>query len=156
WTILGAAAEVHQSDQRKAIIAALDDHGGPMKVAELAATTGMKRNALDLLLGRMVKQELIRRTRSRQYAHNDCREPENPNAPHERKSAPPASSVPPAKQRNDTPQAADSAEENDGDCLSVRCVGSFTSKADSPHSVAERVKTETNQTDGQIKVQGPE
>jgi hypothetical protein len=51
WTILGTAAEVHLSEQRKTIIAALAEHGVPMKVSEIMAATAMKRNPLELLLG---------------------------------------------------------------------------------------------------------
>jgi hypothetical protein len=60
WTVLGAAAEIHQSDQRKTIIAALVERGEPMKINELVAATGMKRNPLELLLGKMVKIGQIR------------------------------------------------------------------------------------------------
>ena len=39
WTILGAAVEVHQSDQRKAIIAALTERGEQMNIRALTAAT---------------------------------------------------------------------------------------------------------------------
>jgi DNA-binding HxlR family transcriptional regulator len=77
WTILGNAAEVHQSDQRKTIIAALAESTEPMRVNELVAATGMKRNALDLLLGKMVRDGLIKRVGRGQYAHKDYVPPES-------------------------------------------------------------------------------
>ena len=70
WTILGAAAEVHRSNQRKAIIAALIEHGGPMTIAELIAATGMKRNPLGVLLHRLVNDRAIKRIGVGSYAHN--------------------------------------------------------------------------------------
>jgi hypothetical protein len=71
WTILGGAAEVHQSDQRKAIIAALVEQGEPMRITELIAATGTKRNPLELLLGKMVKDQLIKRVGVGLYAPKD-------------------------------------------------------------------------------------
>jgi hypothetical protein len=156
WTILGAAADVHQSEQRQAIIAALADRGEPMRVAELKAATGMERNALDLLLGKMVKAQLIKRTSYGVYAHKDYVEPARPNAADKRKSVRSVSSVSPARQTKDELQAADSAQEREGICLSVRSVRKFTSRADVLGLVAECVKTQTDQTDGQIKAEATE
>jgi hypothetical protein len=150
WTILGAAAEVHQSDQRKAIIAALTDRGEPMRINELAAATGMKRNPLELLLGRMVKDELIKRIGSGRYAHRDYTDLPK------RKPVGPVSSVSPAGQIRDRGQPADDTEKSTDICLSVRSFREFTSKADAPGPVAERVKTRTGQTDGQIETQATE
>jgi hypothetical protein len=68
WTILGTAAEVHQSDQRKAIIAALAERGAPMEVKELVAATNMKRNNLDALLVKMVREGTVLRVKTGVYA----------------------------------------------------------------------------------------
>jgi hypothetical protein len=156
WTVLGVAEEILLSDQRKAMIAALDEHGGPMKVTELVAATGMKRNPLELLLGRMVRDGLIKRTGPGCYAHKDYVEPARPNAADKRKSVRSVPSVSPARQTKDELQAADSAQEREGICLSVRSVRKFTGRADVLGSVVECVKTQTDQADGQIKAQAIE
>jgi hypothetical protein len=75
WMILGAAAEIHLSEQRKKIIAALVEHGAPMKVNELVAATGMKRNPLELLLGKLVKEQSIKRIGPGTYACNAYKPP---------------------------------------------------------------------------------
>jgi hypothetical protein len=159
WTILGAAAEVRQSDQRKAIIAALTERGEPMRINELVAATGMKRNPLELLLGRMLKDGSIRRTGTGRYPHKDYIEPAKPNRAQKRKkrkSVRSVSSVSPARQMEDERKAPDSAQESRNICQSVRSVREFTSRANIPGSVAERVKTRTGQTDGQIQTQATE
>jgi len=59
WSILGEASEVRKSDQRKAIIEALRD--GELSVTQLVAVTHMKRNNLEVLLHKMVKDgEVLR------------------------------------------------------------------------------------------------
>jgi hypothetical protein len=77
WTILGNAAEVHQTDQRKRVIAALIEHGQPMSIADLMAATGMRRTALDPLLSRMLSDPTpqIKRIKQGVYAHKDWTEP---------------------------------------------------------------------------------
>jgi hypothetical protein len=160
WTILGAAADIHQSDQRKKIIAVLIDSSEPLKVTELVAATGMKRNPLELHLGRMVKEGLIKRTGSGVYAHKDyLDEPPKPNGADNKaksdakgKSVRSVSSVPVSRQMRDGHQPADSAQESDGIYQSVRSVREFTSNADT----AERVKSETDRTDRQIGAQATE
>jgi hypothetical protein len=143
WTILGAAAEVHQSDQRKAIMAALVERGEPMGINELVAATGMKRNPLELLLGKMVKLQLIKRTGSGRYAHKDYIEPSERSV----RSVRPVSA---SGQMADRPQSTDKTQENADICPSVRSVQEFTSKT---YPTAERVKSQTDQTDGQIGTQ---
>jgi hypothetical protein len=56
WRLLGDAAEVHVSSQRAKVIAALKEAGSVMTIPALIEATGMKRNALDVLLGRMAKE----------------------------------------------------------------------------------------------------
>lgn len=84
WTILGAAAEVHLSEQRKTIIAVLVENGGPMKVTEIIAATGMKRNPLELLLGKLVKEQSIKRIGVGIYACNAYQPPPKPDKSGER------------------------------------------------------------------------
>jgi hypothetical protein len=204
WTILGAAAEIHVSDQRKAIIAALVEYGGPMKITELVAATGMKRNPLELLLGKMVQQQAIKRVSPGVYAHKDWQPPpENEpgrdgervktrtdrqtdvqaNGRAKKSESPDLSASPDRQDRSDRsrptetartasvrsvwplsttgqiedrPQDPDKAEKIVDICSSVRSVREFTRATDSQDPPGERVKTQTEQTDGQIETQATE
>jgi hypothetical protein len=149
WTILGAAADIHQSDQRKKIIAALVENGVPMRISELMATTWMKRNPLELLLGKMVKERSIKRIGVGLYAHKDYNPPPEPHGKSVR-------SVSPSGQISDRGQPTDGVQKSADICSSVRSVREFTSKPNAPGSVAEHVKSETDQTDGQMKAQATE
>jgi AAA domain len=71
WRLLGDAAEVHVSSQRAKIIAALKEAGLAMTIPALMEETGMKRNPLDVLLGRMAKEGKIQRVGKGLYAHKD-------------------------------------------------------------------------------------
>ena len=71
WRLLGDAAEVHVSSQRAKIIAALKEAGLAMTIPDLMEETGMKRNPLEVLLGRMAKESKIQRVRKGLYAHKD-------------------------------------------------------------------------------------
>src|SRR5262245_58493367 len=59
WRVLGDAAEVHVSSQRAKIIAVLKEAGLAMTIPALMEATGMKRNPLEVLLGRMAKEAEI-------------------------------------------------------------------------------------------------
>jgi len=80
WTILGNAAEVHQTDQRKRIISVLVERGEPMSVADLIAATGLRRTTLDPLLSRMLSDPnpQIKRIKQGVYAHKDWTPPSEP------------------------------------------------------------------------------
>jgi AAA domain len=71
WRVLGNAVEVHVSEQRAKIMAALKEPGEPMGIGALIEATSMKRNPLDVLLGRMAKEGEIRRVGTGTYAHKD-------------------------------------------------------------------------------------
>src|SRR5215471_8555950 len=71
WRLLGDAAEVHVSSQRAKIIAALKEAGLAMTSPALMEETGMKRNPLAVLLGRMAKEDEIQRLGKGLYAHKD-------------------------------------------------------------------------------------
>jgi len=71
WRLLGDAAEVHVSSQRAKIIAALKEAGLAMTIPALMEETGMKRNPLAVLLGRMAKESGIQRVGKGLYAHKD-------------------------------------------------------------------------------------
>jgi hypothetical protein len=66
WSILGEASAVHRSAERGQVIAALTEAGGPLSVGEIMTETGLKRNAADLLLGRMARDgDIVRVGRGR-------------------------------------------------------------------------------------------
>jgi hypothetical protein len=71
WRLLGNAAEVHVSEQRAKIIAALKEANLAMTIRGLMEATGMKRNPLEVLLGRMAKEGKIQRIGKGLYAHMD-------------------------------------------------------------------------------------
>ena len=53
WFILGNAAEVHRSNERGRILAALEEATEPVTPQEIMASTGMPRNNVDQLLFKM-------------------------------------------------------------------------------------------------------
>jgi AAA domain-containing protein len=153
WTILGAAAEVHVSEQRSKIITALKDTNAPMTIRELVEATGLKRNPLELLLGRMVKDAAIKRVGTGRYAHNDYTPPPEPDEPTSVRSV---RSVAPRERARQTKQRTQAIEiqQASGDvCRSVRSVGKGTSNGKPPAEELKPgapVKTQTDQTDGHI------
>jgi RecA-family ATPase len=68
WTILGKASEVHRSDQRSRVLAALEEAMGPMSPKDITIVTGMGRRAVDLLLLRMVRAGEITRIKRGLYS----------------------------------------------------------------------------------------
>jgi hypothetical protein len=148
WTILGTAAEVHQTDQRKAIIAVLAERGAPMKITELMAATNMRRNPLDLLLGKMVKAQLIRRVGPGLYALNDYTPPPEPE-----RSVSSVRSVSPrtdGRQKPDRRQATDKNQESASICPSVSSVCVSTDSVPRPAATPQpdlSANTQTDRTD---------
>src|SRR5262245_59280187 len=71
WRVLGDAAEIHVSSQRAKVIAALKEANIAMKIPALMEATGMKRNPLEVLLGRMAREGEIQRIGKGLYAHKD-------------------------------------------------------------------------------------
>jgi hypothetical protein len=66
WSILGEASAVQRSAERGRVITALTEAGRPLSVGEIMVETELKRNAADLLLGRMAKEgEIVRVKRGR-------------------------------------------------------------------------------------------
>jgi predicted transcriptional regulator of viral defense system len=67
WTILGAASDVLRSNERARVISALTTAGQPLSVREIMADAEMQnRNAVDILLGKMVRDgEIVRVGRGR-------------------------------------------------------------------------------------------
>ena len=69
WSILGAAAEVHRSDERKRVIEALREEGGPLRAKDIWLVGELRsRNATDLLLKKMAKDGEVVRTDRGIYA----------------------------------------------------------------------------------------
>jgi hypothetical protein len=68
WMLLGGAAEVHRSQERERILAALKASNEPLSVGELMADVEMQRNAIDILLSKLVKDGSIVRVRRGTYA----------------------------------------------------------------------------------------
>ena len=66
WTICGDAAELHRSQGRQAILAALAG-GGEMSPQDIAAVATMKPDAARQLLGRMVEDDEIERVGRGRY-----------------------------------------------------------------------------------------
>jgi AAA domain len=88
WTILGAAAEVHVSDQRAKVLSALKEAGEPMRVAALKGATGMTDNAAEALLSRMAKDGTIKRVAKGEYADKDYElQPPSDGKPSQRRNA---------------------------------------------------------------------
>lgn len=71
WTVQGDANEVHRSDERGRILAAIDENEAPMSPSELATVTGMKGGNVRRLLLSMGKAGDVRKVRYGKYARND-------------------------------------------------------------------------------------
>lgn len=69
WTILGNAEDIRRSDQRGAILTVLEDADEPMSPPEIARAADMKRNNVDRLLGKMVRDAEVRRAARGRYSH---------------------------------------------------------------------------------------
>ena len=67
WTILGTAAEVHRSAERKRVLEALREAGAPLQAKDIQIAAELRnRNATDVLLGKMVRDgEIVRADRGR-------------------------------------------------------------------------------------------
>ena len=69
WSILGSAAEVHRSAERKRVIEALRKTGGPLPPKDIQFMAELRnRNATDVLLGKMLRDEEIVRADRGRYA----------------------------------------------------------------------------------------
>jgi AAA domain len=152
WKILGKAAEVHVSEQRARILGALKEANSPLSIAALMEATGMKRNSLELLLGRMAKEREILRVAKGHYAHKDYVPPPDPS--HKRRAGSVASvgAQTDARQIQSCAQGAETKEAFGGICLPVRSVQQLTDGNGSDLSV----QTQTDETDRQMAAQVPE
>jgi hypothetical protein len=69
WTILGSAADVHRSNERGRILAALEDASEPMGPSDIAAAIGMPVNNVKQLLHKMMKDGEVRKADRGHYVH---------------------------------------------------------------------------------------
>jgi hypothetical protein len=69
WTILGAAVDVHRSNERGRILVALDKATEPMSPQDIVAATGMSRNNVDQLLFKMAADGEVQKLGRGKYLH---------------------------------------------------------------------------------------
>ena len=62
WSILGTAADVHRSAERRRVIEVLKEAAGPLPVKDIQSAAELRtRNAADVLLGKMARDgEIVR------------------------------------------------------------------------------------------------
>jgi hypothetical protein len=69
WTILGAAAEVHRSNERARVLAILKEAGAALSPKEIQLSADLRnRNATDVLLGKMTRDGEIERAQRGRYS----------------------------------------------------------------------------------------
>lgn len=71
WTILGNASEVHRSNERGAILAALEEASEPLTPQNIAAATGMPPNNVWQLLHNMAQDGEVVKVGRGKYRHPD-------------------------------------------------------------------------------------
>jgi hypothetical protein len=87
WTILGQTSEVHRSDQRTHVLAALDGVVDGMSPSDLSTELGISSASARQILHRMAKAREIRRGKYGRYLHlNIPVTPVTPQAPPEKDS----------------------------------------------------------------------
>jgi hypothetical protein len=160
WRVLGHAAEVHVSEQRAKIIAALKEAGQPMTIAVLIEATGMKkRNRIEVLLGRMAKEGEIQRVGKGLYAHKDYVPPPSQPPDNSKRGRQSVASVQESTTQTDratdfpSRQHIETKEQSTGICPSVASVRESADgglaggvETDSPTTVP----AQTDRTDGQM------
>jgi AAA domain len=158
WRLLGDAAEVHVSSQRAKIIAALKEAGLAMTIPALIEETGMKRNALDVLLGRMAKEGKIQRIGKGLYAHLDYVSP-----PDDPPAANPPNKTKHGNSKRGTPRRSVASvrsskvltdiETEAPSAQTQETTGQKPSICPSVQSVRENAAAQTDRTDGQTGAQ---
>jgi hypothetical protein len=161
WRVRGNATEVHVSEQRAKIICAVKEVGEPMQIAALIEATGMKRNPLEVLLGRMAKDDEIQRVGIGLYAHKDYIP--SPNQPRRKikrarrgkqgRSFAPVPDSPIATDRTTDAQSAKHVEndqQNTGICPSVASVRESAVSNDAGYAAHASAPAQTDRTDRQI------
>jgi hypothetical protein len=73
WTILGEASEIRRSDQRSRVLAALEEAGEPLTIADIISHANLpSRGAADVLLLRMVRDGEIERLKRGLYGQKEA------------------------------------------------------------------------------------
>jgi hypothetical protein len=153
WRVLGNAADVHVSEQRAKIIAALKEVGQPMTIAALVEATHMKRNPLEVLLSRMTKDGEIKRLEKGHYAHKDYIPIDDP--PKGNRSKPPrrsVASVPSSRRPTDSETERRSVQESENKGTNPGICPSVAPVHENPDTNGARASgpTQTDRTDGQM------
>jgi len=78
WRVLGDAKEVRVSDERKAILEALEGETTPMGPAAIASLSGMGVSNVSFLLNRMGKAGEVQKVGYGKYLHPDISPPKSP------------------------------------------------------------------------------
>jgi AAA domain/IclR helix-turn-helix domain len=68
WTVLGGAASVRYTGERAAVLTALQEAGGPMSLADIAAASNMKANNARQLLLKLIKDGVVLKAGHGKYA----------------------------------------------------------------------------------------
>lgn len=79
WRVLGEAAEVRRSDERKAILDALEGETTPMGPAAIAGVSGQPAGGVRYLLHKMAKAGEVQKAGYGKYLHPDITPPNTPN-----------------------------------------------------------------------------
>jgi AAA domain/Primase C terminal 2 (PriCT-2)/RepB DNA-primase N-terminal domain len=156
WTILGKAAEVCVSEQRSKVINALKEANAPMTVLELMLATAMKRNPLDVLLSKMVRDDLILRVKVGTYAHKDYVPPDG--STEASASVRSFRSVPRTTRRGQKKRRGQILKNKEENVIAFPSVRSFRESTSENTSASGNppVQTQADRTDGQMAPQGPE
>lgn len=81
WRVLGEATEVRRSDERKAILEALEGETTPMGPAAIAGVSGQPAGGVRYLLHKMAKAGEVQKAGYGKYLHPDISPPNTPNTP---------------------------------------------------------------------------
>jgi hypothetical protein len=71
WVVLGAAADIRKSDERRELLASLKEAGEPKKPSEVAAALGRKVSTITNLLAKMASSGEVVKAGYGKYAHPD-------------------------------------------------------------------------------------
>lgn len=69
WRVLGEATEVRRSDERRKILTVLTAADGPLTPGKIASLSGMGRNNVDRLLGKMISASEVEKVGRGKYIH---------------------------------------------------------------------------------------
>jgi hypothetical protein len=139
WRILGAASEIHLSQQQGKILAALNEAGKPLEIQEIALATGIKRASLDTVLLRIAHKGLIKRFRRGLYGLPDWPPPKGGKGQSDKsyKSDKPLDSVSDLETVEDPKENYESAKSYKSDCVSADSAGEAAEDISSVQDVSD-------------------